>query len=180
VSHRTRLIAALVIPLLGIAALMVRGEVRTSGDRVWRVPVEGYDPRDLLSGRYLNYRYLWAPQTPQCPEPAAACCLCLSGAAPGVASLPEVHAVDCAQPGLAEVCQDLVQHAEVSGPQRFYIDERYALAAESAMRTRAASVELVVTAEGSVAVRDLLFDGIPWQQTLKPSATWASEDGKTP
>ncbi|MEZ4267056.1 MAG: GDYXXLXY domain-containing protein [Myxococcota bacterium] len=168
-SRRVRLIAALVIPLVGIGALIVRGELRSTGDRVWRVPVEGYDPRDLLSGQYLRYRYLWAGEAVLCPGGPPDCCLCLSGASAGVAATPQVYSVDCAQSEQTEACDDLVRSAEVRGPERFYIDERYALAAETAMRERAASVELVVTAEGGVAVRELFFDGVPWRETLVPS-----------
>lgn len=173
-SRRVRLIAALVIPMVGIGALIVRGELRTSGDRVWRVPVKGYDPRDLLSGQYLRYRYVWAEGERLCPGGPPDCCLCLSGASAGAAATPQVYSVDCAQPELMGVCDDVVRSAEVRGPQRFYIDERYAKAAEIALRERAASVELVVTAEGGVAVRELLFDGVPWRETLSPSKPQAA------
>lgn len=51
--------AFLALPLLGLAALWGWTDHRTQQGTEWEVPVQGYDPRDLLSGHYITYRYEW-------------------------------------------------------------------------------------------------------------------------
>ena len=54
--RRFRLALALALPLVVIAIGIVRGELHLAGARRWTFEVGGYDPRDLLQGRYLAYR----------------------------------------------------------------------------------------------------------------------------
>ena len=58
--NRTALRAlALALPLVGLAATWDWTHVRTQQGVEWWVPIEGYDPRDLLRGHYIVYRYKW-------------------------------------------------------------------------------------------------------------------------
>ena len=53
---RFRLLSAL-LPVLGLALLVMRGELARHGKPTFRLPIAGYDPRDLISGHYLRYQY---------------------------------------------------------------------------------------------------------------------------
>lgn len=49
-------IAAYILPALALFYILIIKSGVNSGDKIeLTVPIEGYDPRDLLSGHYLNY-----------------------------------------------------------------------------------------------------------------------------
>lgn len=55
----------------------------------WLVPINGYDPRDLLRGHFVQYRYDWPVATPSAEQqgdldPAYASRLCIEGVAPNI------------------------------------------------------------------------------------------------
>lgn len=52
-------LAALVLPVLGLAGLWAWTDRWTREGTDWEVPVQGYDPRDLLRGHYIQFRYDW-------------------------------------------------------------------------------------------------------------------------
>lgn len=56
-----RLAAWLVIalPLVGLTGMWASTERWHRQGTDWLVPVEGYDPRDLLRGHYIQFRYAW-------------------------------------------------------------------------------------------------------------------------
>ena len=97
--------AALVLPLLGLGGLWLTSDRASREGTEWDVPIQGYDPRDLLQGHYVQFRYDW-------PLPASASReglsgyepLCLTGAAPRIVS------VRIRQP--AETCSAFVREGE--------------------------------------------------------------------
>lgn len=54
-----RIAAMLVLPLAGLAALWAQSDTLSRQGTDWEVAVEGYDPRDLLRGHYVEFRYDW-------------------------------------------------------------------------------------------------------------------------
>lgn len=52
-------LAAAVLPLLGLAALWAQSERTYNSGTEWEVPIQGYDPRDLLRGHYVEFSYDW-------------------------------------------------------------------------------------------------------------------------
>src|SRR5688572_3307632 len=48
---------AVVVPLVGLLVLIARAEVLLRSGASFRLAIEGYDPRDLLAGQYLQYRF---------------------------------------------------------------------------------------------------------------------------
>lgn len=77
--------AALALPLIGLAAAWMVSHQRGLQGTVWEVPVEGYDPRDLLRGHYLVFQYDW-PILDEDAVPGPGMMLCLDGDAPTIAS----------------------------------------------------------------------------------------------
>jgi hypothetical protein len=58
---KTRLLQVLILalPLAGLGLVWAETHHRTQQGVIWEVPVAGYDPRDLLRGHYITYRYEW-------------------------------------------------------------------------------------------------------------------------
>lgn len=163
-------LAAVLVPVLGIAVLAVRAEYAVRHGPVWTIPIEGYDPRDLLHGQYLQYRYRLHWQggdtcgtTPFGePAPAPGCCLCLTrDAADGFD--PWVRQVQCEE---ATQCEGALRSESMMPPQRFFVPEDRGQDLERALREHAAAIELAVSPEGDAAVRELLLDRRPWREVL--------------
>ncbi len=48
------------LPVLGITLFIAHSQYRALTGEVYRVAIEGYDPRDLIHGHYLRYRFFAA------------------------------------------------------------------------------------------------------------------------
>ena len=51
--------AALVLPMIGLGASWFSTHRTAQLGQEWLIPVRGYDPRDLLRGHFIQYRYDW-------------------------------------------------------------------------------------------------------------------------
>ncbi|WP_416462340.1 GDYXXLXY domain-containing protein [Sphingomonas sp. VDB2] len=96
--HRLILAAALLLPLAALLAswAMIHRQAQQGED--WLIPIEGYDPRDLLRGHYVRYRYAW-PTAPlregeSRVDPAYASALCVTGIAPHIRTVRPVSPTD--------------------------------------------------------------------------------------
>ncbi|MDP3908448.1 GDYXXLXY domain-containing protein [Novosphingobium sp.] len=58
---RTGLLRSLLLalPLAGLAGLWGWSDHQSRQGTDWDIPVQGYDPRDLLRGHYVQFRYDW-------------------------------------------------------------------------------------------------------------------------
>lgn len=169
---RLTLIAVL-IPVLGLVALVGRAEYAARHGPTWTIPIEGYDPRDLLRGRYLQYRFAfdWQGENTCGPDsesglgrdPEPGCCLCLTrSTADGVD--PPVRQTWCGE--AEDLCDGALRAEDVVPPLRYYVPEERALELERALRDRDAALELRIDPEGRPAIRELLLDGRPWREVL--------------
>lgn len=129
--------AALVLPLVGLAAAWIVTHARAQQGVEWDVPVMGYDPRDLLRGHYIQYQYDWPGQerAEGGPSEWATAELCLSGQPPVLERVRE------AKPG--ELCQNRAVASEVGrwdwGPVnrwtgKLYVPQTQASAMEARLR----------------------------------------------
>lgn len=76
-------IAALALPLVGLGGLWLTTDRTSRLGTEWDVPIEGYDPRDLLQGHYVQFRYDWpGPKSGPDERGIRYETLCLSGAPP--------------------------------------------------------------------------------------------------
>lgn len=167
--RRRWLDAAVLVPLLGLSILVVRAEVTKRSGDTWRIPIEGFDPRDLLHGRYLRFRYApdWVgphtcgPTTPR--DPVADCCLCLTRTnARGVD--PRVRQVDCSE---TDRCDGWLDAGAMEPPRRYFVPEDRAHDLEAALRDRDAAMELTSGPEGIPAISELYIDGRPWRDAVR-------------
>lgn len=74
----------LALPLLGLGAIWAIVHTRAQQGVEWDVPVRGYDPRDLLRGHYIVYRYDWPGLDAGPALLATARGLCLHGEPPRI------------------------------------------------------------------------------------------------
>lgn len=172
-NERRWLVIGAVIPLLGIAGLIARAEVKVRSGETFRVAITGYDPRDLLHGHYLQYRYDWdwqgqhgcgageasVPSVGPSTEPF--CCVCLTrrGSPP---LPPSARQVACDE---VEACDAWVAGSEVAPPLRYFIPEEKAARLEEAFRAQRAHVDLTVS-NGRVSVGELYLEGRPWRELV--------------
>lgn len=165
---------ATLLPVLGLLALVVRSELAQRGAQ-FRLAIAGYDPRDLISGHYLNYRYDLAWQgEPSCgvksagsePYLDASCCVCLTrqGEHPAGAVAQQVS---CSE---VQRCAGWLYAEQLQPPQRYYVPEDRAGELERALAERKAAVDVVVSPAGKAAVGELYLDGAPWRTALEKHA----------
>ena len=158
---------ALVLPLLLLAGGIVRGERAIRSGETWHFEVGGYDPRDLLRGRYLRFRIVeqWGDPHDLDQASPAADCACLErtdGKSP-----PILHAASCSF-ARAE-CDDFVVLADLQSIDRFYIPEDQAKDLErrlqEAAARNAARAVIVINPNGTPVLVDLEVDGAPLRES---------------
>lgn len=140
------LILCLALVVVVPPVLALKAEYDQARAPVFRIPIQGYDPRNLLYGHYLTfqYRWHWAETAPEMATPREAqLCLRRDTAAPTanpkVSLYSEGVTTDCAArlhgiyrtgsftPG---------RRGEASPPQpRFYVNEYDALRLEDILRS---------------------------------------------
>ncbi|WP_435416694.1 GDYXXLXY domain-containing protein [Parerythrobacter aurantius] len=77
-------LAALALPLAGLAGLWAWTESWTREGTDWEVPVQGYDPRDLLRGHYIQFEYDWPGETVTDENRWFLGAFCIEGKAPTI------------------------------------------------------------------------------------------------
>jgi hypothetical protein len=76
--RRWALLVALLLPLLWLGASIVRNQSALGAADLWRIPITGYDPRDPLRGRYIEFAFAWEVKgdARECDRPQG-CDICL-------------------------------------------------------------------------------------------------------
>jgi uncharacterized membrane-anchored protein len=169
---------AALLPVVGLLVLVARAEVAVRSGPVFRVPIKGYDPRDLLHGQYLQYQFEFSWQgADDCryarsSEPRSSdeerslqsgCCLCLTG----LGFEPNARHVDCENEELS--CDALLTVTEVLPPLRYFVPEDRAKSLERALNDSDAappSVEFALPAGGKPAIKELYLGDAPWREVL--------------
>jgi hypothetical protein len=97
---RWLLLAALLLPALWLGAGIAQQERALGQAREWRIPIQGYDPRDPIRGQYIQFRYAWRLEgDPALCERPEGCRLCLAEADGTV-----VATATAPTPGQAKAC----------------------------------------------------------------------------
>ena len=93
---RAALWLSLLLPVVVLAAGIARHEMARLGAEEWRIPVDGFDPRDTLRGLYVRFSYafeLRGDATPCLGEQG--CRLCLSNEGGQVVATVSTAASQC-------------------------------------------------------------------------------------
>jgi hypothetical protein len=127
-------IAAVLLPLAGLAGLWAMSDRTFQQGTEWEVPIDGFDPRDYLRGHYVEFTYDW-PGVEEFRD-APPQLLCLEGTAPQLTRV--VAFIDAAAAGL---CTHPVR-ADARGVYgwdglargRLYLDQDRALAMQQELQ----------------------------------------------
>ncbi len=159
---------AIALPFVGLGALWVYSDYVSRQGEEWDVPIQGYDPRDLLRGHYVEFTYDW----PELDEEdfVIADRLCLHGEA------PEIDYVTRLEPDEGDCENEIVVNlASVYGYDslatgRLYLDQDRALEVDEILRER--------DQQGIVTIR-LREDGIftPIEIRFEPLDEDDEDDG---
>ena len=143
------LIAAVVFPIVCLFALMLTKQLRLSQGSEVILPIEGFDPRDLLSGHYLAYRINYGA-SPDCSRErsgGAELYACLYQAT-GTEELYRARFVS--ENDLSDIeCSLFIKgRCEngrfAAGVEKFYIPEQNAVALDKAVRAGKGKIVLQV------------------------------------
>lgn len=146
-------IFSLVLPLLFFTWQVTTHISQEREFEAWRIEVQGYDPRHILKGRYITYRfnYPWADgAATDCSDFRTSCCLCLRGAREN----PNASLVNCETALETKQCQGLLRK-DYKGRDRskknfsiglteYYVDERAAKTLDKMLRNNEISMSVDV------------------------------------
>lgn len=157
-TMRMLLLAALVLPVLGITANILHHERALGGASIWRIPITGYDPRDPLRGQYLAFSYGWQVRGDErlCDAPQG-CDLCLDREAGQVTAHIVAAGNQCAARVDLKASQIRVLPGFRATPPRFtariYVSETSAPELEAQLRDRPMQVVAALTTNGRLVSR---------------------------
>lgn len=165
-SRDWRILLSLALPILVLTGLALDKHWNRSQGTEIRLAIEGFDPRDLLSGHFLTYKILYdnpvCPRNPKLDAQERETFLCLR---PKLFSFnPRTQADSCTL-HIQGVCH-LGQFT--AGIERFYIPEQYAHALDLAVRNKKGEIIVNVTPSGTAQVKELLLEGRPWREMVQP------------
>ena len=183
--HRLKMGAVLLfLPLLVLGGVILKNERDIASAKTWRVGITGYDPRELLHGHYLNFRFDWglSPEHGLCLD-GQSCCLCLEpqqgSAAPLTSRQICEAAARCAsalslpkRSGCANgapSCPNDADAFDPEGAQRYFIPESAASQLNALLADRRAhlSVDLKIPSPGRRLLGDLYIDNFEWREYLR-------------
>jgi uncharacterized membrane-anchored protein len=162
-NTRLRFLVAALLPVLGLILMVARAEWTVRSGTLWQIPIVGYDPRDLLSGHYLVFRYDFENLRPaSClPGRTFSCCVCLRQGSLGRISPESTWTEDCAD--VKGTCESWINAEALDSLHRYYVPEAEAMRLQDAVRAKRAAIGLVVRRDGRAAVDGLYLDGQLWK-----------------
>lgn len=147
---RAALLAAILIPLAGLAHLVYSYQTTLARGTTVTFPIRGYDPRDILAGHYLTYQIDYGVQPPSC-EKEKPICFCIEDRS---STPPRGHFEDCASSSCKTAIRGICRYsAFTAGIERWYLTEA------KAVEIRAAPGDKVVVAvgpDGQALVKDFI------------------------
>lgn len=171
------ILLATVFPLIGLAALWAHSDYDSRQGTEWDVPIRGYDPRDLLRGHYVEFRYDWPGLEDDRAFGSSFDRLCIYGASPTIERVVKIAE--------GEPCDNLVvaNIHRVYGDQdlvrgRLYVDQNRARELETRLRDR--DLMGIVTVRhkqgGTVTPRAIEFRSLTPQEIADRDADGQDEE----
>ena len=170
----------LLLPTLILGGLVLKNEEALSSAQIWRVKITGFDPRNLLYGHYLNFRFdwNWKNKDRSACVPNTECCLCLEtqseangGAVPQV-SYKTCPAAAAQCPGHLPVQANLLKHTDnlfnPEGRNQYFVPEDSAKSLEKLLRDNknVLAIDLKIKSSGNTQLGELTIDTMPWHEWL--------------
>ena len=152
-------IAAVLVPILALLGWVTTLQLGISNAKIIRIPVEGYDPRDLLSGHYLRYKLKLGDFEP-CTESITEACVCFEVTSDNVNYAPNWKGSCNAKPA---ACKTFIsgncQHSRfVTGLEQFYISEEISPSLKTVPPN--ATIDVAVSDNGTAQALSFYVDGV--------------------
>lgn len=168
----------LALPFVAMLGMIALNHNNVNGHVEYRFQIEGYDPRDLLKGHFLIFRYKWPEgvvnRFDEASYPRAdKVCACISGES----QKPQVQFDSCKAQGQPHCTATVEVSGWASGTgmqppeelRQFYIPEQQAPMLERALRSghRKFEVSMVPLGRGRAQLKELYIDGMPLAEFLQ-------------
>jgi uncharacterized membrane-anchored protein len=158
-------LCAVFFPVLGLLSWCLSLQLKASFGREVRLRIEGYDPRDLLSGHYLQFRLsltrsLNCPNTSNSASKARVMCACLTPSTSESSLFEGVDIRSCSEAKktcvvfLQGTCQGASFSSELD---RYYIPETYSQVLS--VLPEGASVSVALDSEGEGVITKMFVGG---------------------
>lgn len=162
-NPQLRLVAALLFPIVVLATNTWMYQQQRQAGETFRFPIEGFDPRDMLSGHYLFYKVDYGVISEYgCPASDITAVLCLR---PEKRVYPADERPNTCEIYLQGECD--ASAAFTAGLDRFYIPQEYATQLENTIAQKKGSIEVSIDKRGNAAILDLLIADKPWKETIQ-------------
>lgn len=133
----------------------VGDEVLARSEASVRLPVAGFDPRDLLSGHYVRIRLVAEREARQ--RSAIESDFCIEGEPEG---LWHVTGVRAPHDGCTFIRRDQSMHGGASfGVERFYVDERLANEVDTVREGQETYLVATISSDGRIHPQQLVVNG---------------------
>lgn len=160
---------ALALPVIGLLGAVTLSATQEKTSKKFTIPIVGYDPRDLLRGQYLQFRYVLPDSIPDniAFEAGHEKGVCLDDTGGTLKATPVtdtkcpyyVRLWDAREGTLASVAINTTP--SLSG--RFFLPEGNAKAVQNLLRDKAHKLDVIAYTKGGTLVPTmLLIDGKPW------------------
>jgi len=163
IQSNKKYLVAFFLPVLSLIVLTAYKQIQIGRGTEVILSIQGYDPRDLLSGHYLTFSVNYDLPNLCQNNSKAEKYVCLS---PRFES--DIRPEDC-KLYIRGQCRGW---RFVAGVERFYVPENEALILEKLVRNKEASIKLSIGGDGTARVKDLLLNGIPWKEVELKEEDW--------
>jgi len=121
----------LALPIIGLGGLWGWSDFKSEQGTDWLVPIQGYDPRDLLRGHYIQFSYDWPGIEEE--ELRFSDRFCIVGSAPQIERLEVAgDPRDCTNPARADYSDVYGENELIVG--RIYVPQTQARDLEDQLR----------------------------------------------
>lgn len=149
---------AVALPLAAILLAVFQAQWNHSQGQRWTFPMQAYDPRDLLRGKYLNVRFEFEVDAEQCDDNS--CCVCYKNVQFDAAP-PIVKPVSCQV--AKQECKEWLSLGALRGSYRYFVPEDKSAELEEevnqAIQAKRAKVEFVLDQYKRPQITALDLDG---------------------
>jgi uncharacterized membrane-anchored protein len=156
-STKRVLLAMVIADVVVFSGWIAYEEISRKGDRI-RLPVEGYDPRDLLSGHYVRFQLTAAREAKAlAPSGAKEIAVCLERSGNGLYHVSRLQSV-------GDACKPFLIGSRAStgidfGIDRFYVDERIANEVRTVQAGSDTYLIATIDARGTAHAVDFVING---------------------
>tara|TARA_R110002126_G_scaffold13118_4_gene57029 strand:+ start:172582 stop:173607 length:1026 start_codon:yes stop_codon:yes gene_type:complete len=163
-KNKIAYLIALSLPFIVLGYIALSTYHKHNSGELWHVEVTGYDPRDLIHGRFLRYRISWSEYgtVSRAQKTSDALCLMRNAADPRIPSITQIKAEAIA----SARCDSLLIAGSAEDHwnillRKYYIPEEYADALDWAFGQThyKFAVDLRISDKGTLSVTDLYVNG---------------------